>query len=607
MKRRTRRWIALLVATGVLAALAVGGAYYYQNHRLELALQLAPAGFNSEGGDITITNARIWTGDKTRPWADAVTVKDGKIVALDARSPQGRVVDAGGRLVVPGLWDAHTHPHAPYVLNSPEAPTLFGAKSPEEVLERLREYVEEHPEDKFPRMFGWMSTLFKDGRKPTRQEIDAVVSDRPVYLVCNDGHSHWANTKALELAGVLEKDPPDMRGDGYIQRDPKTGLATGYMEETEYASTAGVMLNAVKKLRPYTLEQEASIQRVILDEYSKVGVTSIYAKGGYPEITDVYEYLLANDRLPVRATLNNMYTPYSKLSDIAVFKERADKLTAAGHPSGFLRADVLKVFIDLPKKGWIWMHEPYADGSGSGKPAYPLEDFTAQVLEGDKLGLQVNVSVYGDKALTKTLDVFERVMKQNPERERRHTVEHGEYVQPSDIGRYKKLGVIASMNWLESYPDVGFQQQLQDTMGKTRQDTIFQHFRDIWDAGAIITDGGDFPLGPMDPMVAIQVLTTGKDIYGKPDKGLWPEKTLTVEEALIAKTANPAFANFSEDRLGKIKKGYDADFVVLSGNILDPGFDKAQIAWVKSILTIMNGHVTHEDFTDAKKEIDFQK
>ncbi len=189
---------------------------------------------------------------------------------------------------MPGLWDGHAHPQDPYVLTSPEAPTLFGAKTVEEVLNRLRDYAEEHPEDKFPRLFGWMDSIFKEGEHPTRQMLDAVVSDRPMYLVHHGGHAHWVNTKALEIAGALENNPPDLRGNGKIKRDPKTGLATGYLEETEYAATHGLMLNAVKKVKPYTLDEQEIIQRIILDEYSKVGVTSIWTKDGDPDITRVY-------------------------------------------------------------------------------------------------------------------------------------------------------------------------------------------------------------------------------------------------------------------------------------------------------------------------------
>ncbi|MEW6357162.1 MAG: amidohydrolase [Planctomycetota bacterium] len=563
---------------------------------------------NAKGADITIKNTRIWTGDPQNPWAAAMTVRGGKVAAMNADQPAGEVMDLGGRLVVPGMWDCHTHPQAPYVLFSPEAPTLFGAKTSGEVLDRLRKYVKDHPEDKFPRLFGWMGDIFPKDAKPTRQMIDAVVSDRPVYLVHHGGHAHWVNTTALEMANALEKDPPDMRGDGHIERDPKTSLATGHMQETEYAATHGVMLNTVKRVKPYTFEEQVLLQRAILEEYPKVGVTSIWTKDGDIDITRVYERILRKDALPVRVVLDNMYTPYSNLDDIRKFAERGKELAQSDLPKGFLRADVAKLFIDLPIKGWKWMFEPYADGSGgAGRPAFPIEDFRAQMREADRLGLQINISVYGDRALHECLNILEETARANPPRERRHMIEHAEFIKDADLPRFRQLGVIPSMNPNGVYPDEGFQTMLRQAMGEKRLAEEYQRYSDLLKAGALMVNGSDFPLFPMDPLIGINLLVNGTGIDGKPKGGLWPQKQITIEEALRTYTVNPAYANFAEKRLGMLRAGYDADFVVLSEDILAPDFDKTRLMWVKAAMTVLNGHIMHKDFSENRKVIDFAK
>jgi predicted amidohydrolase YtcJ len=563
---------------------------------------------NSKGGDITIINARIWTGDPGAPWANALTVRGGKIAAMDAAQPAGKVIDAEGRLVVPGFWDSHCHPQTPYVLTSPEAPSLFKCKKPTEVLNTLRKYLEQHPQDKYPRLFGWRNTIFKQGQKPTRQMIDEIVPDRPVYLVDYSGHAHWANTKALKLAGIFEKDPTGIPYTSYtIERDEK-GLATGYMRETELGSTHGFMLNSVKKLKPLTFEEQVMYQRLILEEYPKVGVTSIWTKDGDNEITRIYEQILRNDVLPVRAILDNLYSPFSGKDDIKLYARWAKQLENSGLPKGFLRADGIKIMVDLAYTAW--MFDPYnidpTKPNYCGKPVYEdMKELERQVFEADKLGLHVNLLAIGDRAVHEGLNVLDRMMKANPLRKRRHTLEHAEYVIDMDLARLKKLEVTASMNPFFSYPDETYISEMERVMGKERLKKLFQRWKDMMAAGAMVVQGSDFPLSPMDPMICIHIMVTGTDIYGNPPGGLWPHKNVTVEAALRSYTVDAAYAAFKEKRGGRLKPGYDADFVMLSENILDHNFQLTRLAWVKVNLTVFNGHILYKDFSNKEKKIKF--
>ena len=559
-------------------------------------------GLNSNGGNITITNARIWTGDPQDPYKTSMTVMDGMIVAMDAETSIGRVVDAEGRLIVPGFWDGHTHPQTPYVLTSPGAPTLFEAESIQQVQDILREYIEEHPEDTYPRLFGWGDGVFEGNSQPTRDLLDKIVPDKPCYLVHSSGHKHWTNTKALEVAGILESDPPDLAA-GTIVRDQQ-GLATGYLIETELASTHGILLRSVKKQQPLTFEYQVKLQQKILEEYAQWGVTGVWTKDGDLDITDIYQQILLEDNLPVRVILDHLYTPYSKDGDIEMFAQRANEI--AGNPvyDGFLRADGIKIILDLPYH--LWMHESY-DNNGTPTTGHPLEDMNEvrrQIFEADINGLSINVLTMGDRAVTEALDVLEEVTAQNPPRTRRHTVEHAEWIKESDLSRFDELGVVVVMNYMASYPS-DFIPYLEQVFGKERLNNRYQRLKDIVDAGAIVVQGSDFPLAHRDPMLGMHVMVNGTDLEGNPQGGLWPHKNISIEEALKTFSVNVAYSANESKRFGKLKEGYAADFVILSQDILDSSFDPLQLIKVKTNLTVFNGHVVYEDFSDTEKVVDY--
>jgi predicted amidohydrolase YtcJ len=559
-------------------------------------------GLNQRGGDLTLANARVWTGERSDPWRSGITVRGGVITALDAKDPAGTVIDAGGRLVVPGMWDGHTHPHTPYILLSLGAPSLLQAGSVQEVLDILGAYARSHPEDKYPRLMGWRSSLFAPGKKPTRQMLDAVVPDRPVYLVHYSGNIHWANTKALEIAGILEKPDQDLTGPGHIARDPATGLATGYLEETELASTLGYMLDTVKKVQPLTFEEQVEAQRAIFERYNRVGITSIWTKDGTIDITRIYERMLREDRMPVRATLNCLFTPFHELAYLQTIRDRALELEASDLPRGFLRSNSVKLLMDLvPEAHQAWLLEPYSDGHADEvKPVSPLEVMREVIGMADRIGLQINMVTIGDRAVREGLNLYEAAAKANPARPRRHTLEHTELIADEDIPRFAALGVTADFNPMVSYPEEGHLEQLERLFGKERLDTRYHRWKDLMEAGAVVAAGSDYPLVPMDPFLQINLMVNGTDAFGNPPGGLWPRQRLTVEQALRVYTTNPAFATFQEESLGLLREGYAADFVVLSQDILDPAFPTEALIQTKPNLTVMNGHVVHEDFTAEK-------
>lgn len=559
-------------------------------------------GLNSRGGDITIKNARVWTGEAADPWKSGFTVRNGRISPMDSSKPAGEVIDAGGRLVTPAFWDGHTHPHTPFILISPGSPSLLQANSRGEVLTILREYVKANPDNKYPRLMGWKGSIFEEGEKPTRQMIDEIVADRPVYLVHYSGNIHWANTKALELAGVLEKTSKERKGPGHIERDPETGLATGYMEETELAATLGVMLDTVREIEPLSFEQQVDAQHDILERYNRVGITSIWTKDGTIDITRFYERMLAEDRLPTRAVLNCLYTPFHHLGYLKEIGDRAADLANMDLPEGFLRSNSVKLILDLvPSAHQAWFFEPYSDGiGGCGKPVIPIEEFQNLVNEADRLGLQINSVTIGDRAVHECLNAYEEAASINPPRRRRHTVEHLELIAEGDVPRLKELDVVADFNPMGSYPDEGHVRGLKRIFGEERLEKRWHRWKDLIDAGAVVVAGSDYPLVPVDPFLQMNVMVNGTDVFGDPKGGLWPQQHITIEDALRVFAVNPSYATYQEGSLGLLKEGYLADFVILSQDVLDEDFEKERLVHTKVNLTVFNGHVVHEDWSEEK-------
>ena len=569
----------------------------------EAWLALDEQGWNRSGGTLTLRGGRIWTGDPARPWAKSVVIRNGFIAGLDGTTTEGRVIDLEGRLVVPGFQDNHCHPQTPFVLFSPQAPMLFACTTLDEVLEEVRRYVAATGADRYPRFFGWMSPIFPPGVRPTRQMLDAVVADRPCYLVHHSGHEFWANTKALELADVLHRDPPGLPRSCVIHRDPATGLATGYTEESEFANTDGVLLRSVRKDPPLTLPMQALALRYVLEEFSRQGVTAIWTKDGDFSVIDVYEKLLRHDSLPVRTILDVCHTPFGALNDIDRQVDRAARLRMAGLPPGFLRADGAKLLIDMPTDTHqAWLFEPYADGiGGCGFPVFDADVRWEQARRADLLGLTLNFLAIGDRAVDEALGLLERVARENPPRRRRHCVEHAEFVRDVDVPRFRQIDAVPIFNWIGAYPNQAYQEKFAKIMGEERISALYQRWRDLIAAGSPAANGSDFPLAPPDPLAGMHVMVTGKNLEGEPSGGLWPHKHLSIEQALRTYTTHGAYARGEELHSGRVRLGYDADLTVLAEDILADGFDANRLGHVKVSATIVNGHVVYEDFSSKPK------
>jgi predicted amidohydrolase YtcJ len=430
--RKRRSGLLIAVACAALGTGILGS---------RLATAQRGSATDTRPADLIVTNGAVYKGDGG-DLSQAVAVRGNRIVAVGTNDEVNRlrgeatqVIDAQGGAVVPGFNDVHAH----MLSGGLEMDTvnLQGAQTLQEIQSRIRSYADGHHDLTWIRGRGWGYGPFGDGT-PTRAELDAAVSDRPAIMRCFDGHSLWANSKALAAAGITAKtaDPPN----GTIVRDTKTGEPTGLLKE----SPAMALVNAVVP-KPTRAEQRRALKNA-LDAAIKYGVTSLTDAAGSPEDFEVYDDLRRLGELPARVYYSLLITPGFSEKDA----DRFDAVWRSHADTPFLKTGIVKMFMDgVIETNTAFMLAPYAnDPSTRGKPNYNVEEFNRIVQMMDRRGWQIMVHGLGDGAVRMVLDGFEHAAAVNPmpARGRRHRVEHVETIDLADVPRFGRLGVIASMH-----------------------------------------------------------------------------------------------------------------------------------------------------------------
>ncbi len=414
--------------------------------------QPAPA---QPSADFIIVNARVYTVDPGQPWAEAVAIREDKILAVGSNdairkyrraggTPATQVIDAGGRLLLPGFTDSHVH----FMDGSLSLSriNLEDTHSVAEIQHALKSYAEAHPATTPDSAWilgrGWSYPEFPDGL-PKKEYIDAVVPDRPVFLEGFDGHSYWANSKALELAGITRQtpDPPN----GLIVRDPVTGEPTGALKE----DPAG---DLVAKVTPKpTREQRLEALRAGIAHANRLGVVRVHSCGGDFQYLDLWEKIRREGGLSLR-----IYMAYF-LDPPALTPAVLDKIEDARrrYHDDWIEGGVVKTMLDgVVETHTAAMLAPYGDDpSLTGKLFWEPQRYREAVLELDRRGIQVFTHAIGDRAVRLALDTYAEARRVNHTRDARDRIEHIETITAEDIPRFGKLGVIASMQPLHAYPD----------------------------------------------------------------------------------------------------------------------------------------------------------
>jgi predicted amidohydrolase YtcJ len=506
--------------------------------------------------DLVVVNGPVFTG-AGRPVAEAVAVTGDRITAVGPRQsvealrgPSTVVVDAAGGTVVPGFNDSHVH-----FLSGSLSLTeldLGGARTLDEVQQRIRDFAAKNPSVPWIRGRGWNYSAFPGGL-PTRAQLDAALSDRPATLVCFDGHSSWVNSKAMEAAGIT-RDTPDPPA-GAITRDA-AGQPDGLLKESAQQLVRKVM-------PPITRDGQRLALLAGIARAHQLGVTSVQNASGNAEEFALYEDLRRSGELKLRV--------YSALSVAPGFTaadaDRFDAIRASVAGDRFFKAGAAKLLIDgVIETNTAVMLAPYDNNPKStGLPNYPPEEFDRIVRLLDARGYQIFVHAIGDGGVRRVLDAFEKAAKVNPvpARGRRHRIEHIETMDLADVPRFKALGVIGSFQpphaRLMNNPEP--RGQWAGNIGPDRTARGWM-WKSVQDAGGRLSFGSDWPVASLNPLVGLWV---GVNRIGH---RAVPTQRLTIGQMIDGYTADAAYASFDEADKGRLAAGQLADLVVLSRDVL---------------------------------------
>ncbi|MBE7516907.1 MAG: amidohydrolase [Chloracidobacterium sp.] len=526
--------------------------------------------------DIVVVNANIHTMDTARPLARSLAVLGGKIVRVGSDAdtkpligPATRVIDAGGKTVIPGFNDAHLH----FISGGMQLGLidLRDARSREEFAARIKEYSAKLKPGEWILGGNWDHENWTPNDLPTRQLIDAAAPNNPVFVERLDGHMGVANSLALKLAGVT-KETKDVDG-GLIVRDAN-GEPTGVLKDT----AMGIVDRIIP---PSSTAQLTAAAIAATDHAASLGVTSVQDMSAGKAVS-IYQELIRAGRLKTRIYAGNALFDRQGLEDVGL-------QSAFGSP--MLRVGSLKGFADgsLGSRT-AWFFEPYNDDpSTSGIPrAEVLTTMKAAVADADKHGLQVMIHAIGDRSNATILDIYESVIREDGPRDRRFRIEHSQHLRPQDIPRFAKLGVVASMQPVHLTDDGRW---AVDRLGSERLKGAYA-FRSLLDSGAHLAFGTDWSVAPLNPLFGIQAAVTRRTTDGKNPNGWFPEQKITVDDAVRCYTLGSAYAEFQEDVKGTLSEGKLADLIVLSDDIFT--INPAKIGEAKVLMTVVDGRVVYE-------------
>jgi len=536
-----------------------------------------------EAADLVILNGKVLTIDTDNPLAEAIAVVDDKITDVGTNSrirklidpEKTQIIDASGRLVIPGFNDAHVH----FGPLDPDFIELRYTTDPSTITAKVKAQVAKSIPGEFIRGGHWEHEMFITREWPTKELIDKVSPDNPVVLARADGHSRLVNSYVLKKSGIT-KNTPDPFG-GEIQRDPVTGEPTGILKET-----AMDLINTgdVKTQRSPEDEAEKTWQGYLLamKEARELGVTSVQNAGS--EDFEAYEKLQKEGELTCRIDIGKPLTGDTDI--LNKYKELSGKYPDSGD---WIRFGYLKAFIDGSMgSGTALMFEPYNDEpSTSGLAMWNYDEFENMVLTADKMGFQIGVHAIGDKGNNWILNAFEKAQQVNGKRDSRHRDEHTQTLQASDIPRFAKLGVIPSMQPTHCISDKKFYEK---RIGTERSKGAYA-WRSLVDAGSVLAFGTDYQVEPLNPIEGLYAAVTRKERRGEDGEGWFPEQKLTMEEAIKFYTLGSSFAQFMENRKGMIKEGFLADIVIVDKDLLT--IPENEIMSTRVDYTIVGGEVVY--------------
>ena len=527
--------------------------------------------------DLVILGAHVYTVDAARPEARAVAVRGERIVRVGSdddvwplAGPKTRVIEARGRLLLPGLHDGHTH----FIGSGLEVGRLDlkNAATPEAFGETIAAFARTRPPGAWITGGNWDHDKFPTGEPPTAALIDRYVADRPVFVTRYDGHMAVANTMALRAGGVTAE-TSDPEG-GAIVRKPGSREPAGVLKDAAMPLVGRVVPEP-------TAAELAEGARKAFAEARRFGLTTIHDMLEGRAHLEAYE--------TVRAEGGQTARIYGRWP-IADWKWLADRVKRQGTGDDLLTLRSLKGFADGSiGSSTALFFEPYADDPANrGLPSDHKDELVEWGLAADAAGLQLSIHAIGDRAISDVLDLFERLERTNGRRDRRPRVEHDQHTHPRDFARHAPAGAIASVQPYHAIDDGRF---VEKRIGRARTASTYA-FRTFLDRGVRMAFGSDWPVAPLDPLLGIDGAVNRRTLDGKNPGGWYPEQKVTLAEAIRAYTLDAAYAAFMEDRTGSITVGKYADLVLLDRDLL--ALPPEEIPQARVDVTVLAGRVVHE-------------
>jgi predicted amidohydrolase YtcJ len=542
--------------------------------RLLLSLSLLSIGCQREAvttaepADLILKNGAVCTMDAQRSWQTAVVVSRGRIQyvgsdagALPFQGPKTKVLDLEGNMVLPGLHDAHVH-----LADGGLAPllcSLVGLKTEQQSLAAVAAYAKAHPELEWIVGGGWELTWFAPGR-PNRAALDRVVRDRPVLLYGGDGHSAWANTKALREARIT-KVTPDPEG-GRIERD-STGEPTGLVWE----SAVNLL---VDKAPPTSRELYAEGLRQGLKRANSLGLTSVFEANATPGVLQAYRDLDVSNELTVRVVAALETKPLEGVSQVSSLV--AERNRAAGRR---LRPTAAKIFVDGVIEGHTAaLLQPYVGTDDLGLLNFAPSALNQLVTALAKEGFPVHFHAIGDRAVQSALDSIE-ASQATATPDLRHNVAHLELIRPQDLPRFRQLAAVANFQPRWAYQDEDVRELTEPAVGPERSQRLYP-IGSVLRTGARLAAGSDWPVSSLDPLEGIQVAVTRRALDAGPGEPWLPNEIISLMDVLAAYTIDGAYALHQERETGSVDVGKLADLVVLDRNLFQQSPDSLSRARV---------------------------
>ena len=524
--------------------------------------------------DLIITGAKIWTVDKAMPTAQAVAVLGDRIVAVGSsaeleawRGPKTEVVNAGGKLLLPGFNDSHVH----FITGGSQLDNvqLNDATSAQEFVTRVGEHARNMPKGEWILGGDWDETKWTPAELPTRQMLDAVTPNNPVFLSRYDGHMGVANSVALKLAEIT-KATPEVPG-GTIVRDAQGEPAGGLKDAA---------MNYIYKVIPkLSSEQRARAAARALEHAASLGVTSV--QDMVPDYEDIalFADLLERGKLTTR-----IYAAPA----VALSEDQAKIGLRHSFGGPYLRIGAVKAFADgsLGSRT-AYFFDPFSDQPGNhgllSEDMQPLSKMRGHMMTADGAGLQICTHAIGDQAISMILDLYTELVKAHGARDRRFRIEHAQHMAAKDFERFDQLNVIASM---QPYHAIDDGRWAEGRIGHDRASRTYA-FRTFLDHKVRLAFGTDWDVAPLNPMLTVYAAVTRATLDGKHPEGWFPEQKLSVAEAIEAYTMGSAYAEFQDTVKGSISVGKLADMVLVNEDILT--IDPVKIRDAKVIRTIVGG------------------